>query len=516
MAKTITIDPLIRIEGHLKFSTKIENSIVTDVKCTAQLYRGIEKALIGYDARAAQQITQRICGTCNYAHGEASSLALEDAMGIKPNKNGQLLRNLIVGAYQLHDYIFHFYLLSVFDFINIDTISSYKGTNNNLLRLKEWVENERKSGKIFPMSPFLPNFKATYAQEDSLNFFLIDSYIEAFDIMQKLDKAVAIFGGKAPHPITIEAGGVTTIPNLIGLEKYKTLIEDAQTFIKKKYLPNIIALSKEFSEYFKIGQGYTNYLSFPYFPDEFGQNHMFAGGVVMEGKYEEYDLKKIMEDTRYSYYSDIPDTQIKPLSKNSLTPIDYTTFKEEQLKKNGKYSWCKAPRYAGNVMEVGPIARVITTYLSGKNKKFNTFVDEINHTLGISFKDYNSVMGRHLCRALISHVIIDRLAEDVEKVEPDVSAFVEHDIPKNAQGIGLTEGTRGALAHWIQTDEQGLIKNYELIVPTTWNISPRDASGMYGAVEKMLLGTHIKDVNNPIELARIIRSTDPCIACSVH
>jgi Ni,Fe-hydrogenase I large subunit len=125
-------------------------------------------------------------------------------------------------------------------------------------------------------------------------------------------------------------------------------------------------------------------------------------------------------------------------------------------------------------------------------------------------------MGRHLCRAIISHIIIDRLKEDLEKVEPNVSAFTENEIPTNAKGVGITEGTRGALAHWIETDEQGFIKNYEVITPTTWNISPRDKDGTYGAVEKMLMGTKIKNENNPIELARIIRSTDPCIACSVH
>ncbi len=170
MVKTITIDPLSRIEGHLKFSTTIEDGIVTDAKCSAQLFRGIEKALIGYDARAAGPITQRLCGTCNYAQGEASSLALEDAMGIKPNKNGHLLRNLIVGAYQLHDYIFHFYLVSVFDFIDISSILLYKGKNKNLLKLKKWAEEEKQSNKIFPML-LLPHYKAIY-HETKLRFLL--------------------------------------------------------------------------------------------------------------------------------------------------------------------------------------------------------------------------------------------------------------------------------------------------------------------------------------------------------
>jgi len=507
MAKTITIDPLNRIEGHLKFSTTIKDGIVTDAKCAAQLYRGIEKALIGYDARAAGQITQRLCGTCNYAQAEASALALENAMGVKPNKNGQLLRNLIVGAYQLHDYIFHFYLMSVLDFIDIGSLLSYSGDNKNLLKLKEWVQQEQKSDKIFPMSPFLPHFKKIYKENKNLTFFSIDNYLEAYDIMLKLDKAVAIFGGKSPHPVTMEAGGVTTTPNVLSIEKYKMLINEAEYFIKKRYLPNILSISQQYKEYFNIGKGYTNYLSFAYFPDENGENHLFSGGFISNGKYEKCDVNKIIEDKRYSYYKD---------NEAKLIPIEYETFKKEQLKKDGKYSWSKAPRYDGKVVEVGPVARVLTTYFSNKQPKINDFIDKINKKLNISLEEYNSVMGRHLCRAIISHIIIDKIKDDIEKVEPDVSGFVEYDIPSNAKGIGLTEGTRGALMHQIETDEQGFITNYEVIAPTTWNISPKDNKGTYGALEKMLIGTKIKDENNPIELARIVRSTDPCIACSVH
>lgn len=507
MGKKIQIDPLNRIEGHLKFSTTIEDSIVIDAKCSAQLFRGIEKALIGYDARAAQQVTQRICGTCNYAQGEASSLALENAMGIKPNKNGQLLRNLIVGAYQLHDYIFHFYLLSILDFIDIDSIQAYDGQDKNLLKLKRWVEQEKTSSKIFPMSPFLPYYKNIYQDDKNLDFFSIHNYMEAYEIMLKLDKAVAIFGGKSPHPVTIEAGGVTTTPNVLSINAYKNLIKEAQEFIQQKYLPNIIAISKQYKEYFSIGQGYTNYLSFPCFPDEKGENHMFTGGFVSDGVYTKFDPNKIAEDKKYSYYED---------DRDKLTPINYDRFKKEQLKFDGKYSWSKAPRYDDKVVETGPVARVITTYLSKKRPKLNAFVDSINKQLHITLEDYNSVMGRHLCRAIVSSIIVERILEDIDKVEPEVSAFTQYDIPINAKGVGFTEGTRGALVHWIEIDEKGFIKNYELIAPTTWNISPKDAKGTHGAVEKMLIGTKIKDENNPIELARIIRSTDPCIACSVH
>lgn len=512
----ITIDPLSRIEGHLKFETKVEDGVVTQAKCSADMFRGIEKALIGYDARVAQQVTQRVCGVCPYAHAEAASLALEMAMGIKPNHNGQLLRNLIVGAYQLQDHLLHFYILSALDFIDITAVLEYKDEDETIIALKNWVQSELKSNKIFPAAPFLPRYKASYAKDNSRNIGAIKNYLESIHVMADLTKAVAIFGGKAPHSVTIEAGGVTMVPTVEKLAKYRSLIKKAKNFITVNYLTDIVTVAKEFPEYFKMGQGYGNYLSYPYFPDENGENHMFVGGATIKGQYESLNLSHIFEDHQYSYYKDKPDSNVKPMSSTQLTPIDYEEFKEEHKKENGKYSWSRAPRYKGEIMEVGPVARIVNAYKSGKNKKLIELVDTVNAKLGISIENYNSVLGRHLCRALISSLIIDKLLEDIEKVVPDEVAFVENDVPKNASGYGLTEATRGALAHWIQTDENGLIKNYDMIVPTTWNISPKDSKGTPGAVEKMLIGTKIKDPDNPIELARIVRSTDPCLACSVH
>jgi Ni,Fe-hydrogenase I large subunit len=515
MAKVV-VDPLTRIEGHLKFETTVENGIVTDAKCSAEMFRGIEKALIGYDARVAGQVTQRVCGVCPYAHSETAALALESAMGIKPNQNGQLLRNLIVGAYQLQDYILHFYILSALDFIDITDILKYKGDDKEITGLKNWVTSELKSNKIFPASPFLPRYKALYSKNKDYNLSAIKGYLESIEIMSNLTKMVAIFGGKAPHPVAIEAGGVTTMPTIANLSKYSSLLDTAHDFIHNKYIKDLVATAKEFKEYFKIGDGYGNYLSYPYFPDENGENHLFVGGFTKDGEYEELDMNNILEDHKYSYYKNYPDHDIKPLTNNNLIPIDYEEFKKEEHKVDGKYSWAKSPRYKNEVVEVGPAARVINTYKSGKNPKLNKIVDDINKELKITLKDYNSVMGRHLCRGIISVIMVDQLKIDLAKVVPDVSGFTEYSMPTNATGFGMTEATRGALAHWIETDDKGLIKNYELIVPTTWNISPRDAKGRVGAVEKMLIGTKVADENNPIELARVVRSTDPCLACSVH
>jgi Ni,Fe-hydrogenase I large subunit len=516
LMEKIVVDPLTRIEGHLKFETDVEDGVVTDARCSAEMFRGIEKALIGYDARVANQVTQRVCGVCPYAHSETAALALEDAMGIKPNQNGQLLRNLIVGAYQLQDYILHFYILSALDFIDITDILKYSGDDREILSLKSWVESEVKSNKIFPASPFLPRYKALYSKNKDYNLSAIKGYLESIEIMANLTKMVAIYGAKAPHPVAIEAGGVTTMPTLKNIAHYSSLLDTAHEFVHNKYLADVVATAKEFRDYFSIGDGYGDYLTYPYFPDENGQNHLFVGGYSNDLKYEELNRDNILEDHKYSYYKNYPDRNVKPLSTTKLEPINYDEYKEEHHKKGGKYSWAKAPRYKGSVVEVGPAARVVNTYLSGKNPKLTALVDKINKELNITLKDYNSVMGRHLSRAICSAIIVDRLKEDISKVVPDVSGFVEHDVPANATGFGMTEATRGALAHWIETDEKGLIKNYEMIVPTTWNISPRDADDRVGAVEKMLIGTKVEDKNNPIELARVVRSTDPCLACSVH
>ncbi len=515
MSKVI-VDPLTRIEGHLKFETILKDGVVTDAKCTADMYRGIEKALIGYDARVATQVTQRVCGVCPYAHAEAAAIALEDAMGLKINRNGQLLRNLTVGAYHLQDYILHFYILSALDFIDITAILKYQGKDVALLGLKAWVETELKSGKIFPVAPFLPRYKAAYAADIELNIGAIKHYLDAIPIMAEIHKMVALFGGKSPHPVAIEAGGVTTRPTIERLVKYETLLKQAKQFILHSYLPDVKAVAQTFSEYFYIGKGTGDLLSYNYLPDYDGKNHVFVGGSTIDGVFESLDTSGIAEYQKYSYYKGSSTSAYKPLELNSIAPIDLEEFEKEVEKPNGKYSWAKAPRYRDKVVEVGPAAVIVNTYKSGKNQKLNKLVDSINAELGVTINEYDSVMGRHLCKVLGAVITIDKLESDLNLVLPEELGFIEQEVPRNAVGMGLTEATRGALGHWIETDEKGLIKNYEMIVPTTWNISPKDGKNRDGAVEHMLIGTKVADESNPIELARIVRSTDPCMACSVH
>lgn len=515
VTKTI-IDPLTRVEGHLKIETRVEDGLVSEARTAGELFRGIEKALIGYDARAARHITQRVCGLCQYAHAEAAALALEDAMGIKPNANGQLLRNLVVGASQIQDYLLHFYQLSALDFIDVTAVREYQGSDPSLNALREWVVNELKSGRIFPLTPFNAGYQTDLPDDKELNLTVVHSYLESFTVMTSLHKMAALFGGKSPHPVTLEAGGVPIRPTVGSLAQYRTLLKQVERFVHTSYRADVLAVCRAFPSYFKEGRGYGNFLSFPFFPDADGGNHFFAGGTTIGGEFSSLDLEAITEDHTYSYYNNKPDTGIKPLELDKLEPVDWQEFKRQERKADGKYSWNRAPRYHGKVMEVGPVARVINTYRSGRSPALKKLVDQLNRELGISLADYNSVMGRHLCRYVATTMMIGRLREQLEQVEPGKLGFREQEVPGDAGGTGITEATRGALGHWLEIDKQGLVKNYELVVPSTWNLGPRDADKQPGAVEKMLIGTRIADQENPVELARIVRSVDPCVACSVH
>jgi len=507
----IVIDPITRVEGHLKVEVATDGNRVISAKCSADMYRGLEKALIGYDYLTAIHISQRICGCCPYAQAEASALAIEDALNIELNKNGKLLRNLIIGAYKLKDFIFHFYTLSSLDFMDIFSILNYNGNSPNMNQLKNWMKGEINSKKVFPSPIFLQSYKAAYIKSKELNLVLINHYLESFEAIKKIDTMVKVFGGKSPHMVSIEAGGVTTRPTADKLIEYISLVKKVKEFIYEKYLPDVIEVAKAFKSYFYIGKGVKNFLTFNTLLN-LDNSYEFVEGFSKDFELESrIDPYEIIEYQDYAYYK--RDGGFRPLELNKLEPISLEEFETN----NKKYSWSKAPRYKGNVVEVGPSAIVINSYLSGKNEKLNSIVNKINKKLGVTIKDYNSVMGRHISRAIISCLIIDKLENDSLSVNEGVLGFIQlPHIPSNARGVGLTEATRGALAHFIDIGKNGFIRNYEMVVPTTWNISPRDNKDIPGALEMMLIDTKIKDKKNPIEIARIVRSIDPCLACSVH
>ena len=501
----IELGPLTRIEGHLNVKTTITNNRVEDAQCVGEMYRGFETILQGRNPLDAQQITQRICGVCPYAHAIASSYAQESAFGITVPTNGRILHNLIQGANHLYDYLLQFYQLSALDFVDITAILSYKGTDGDLVQVRDWVKTELASGKPFPGAPFLPRLEGTYLSDADINIGAIKHYLEAMEVQKKANQASAIFGGKFPHATAIFPGGCTQAPTIDLIAAYQSLILEVKEFIHQKYIPDLLAVAKAFPDYWRIGQSKGGFLSFGLLPmgPQADSRRLFAPGVLLDGKVSPVDYTLITEDIKYARYS----------SPSGLKVADGTL--EPAPDKGEAYTWIKAPRYRGEMVEVGPSARVLVDYLQGNNTQVTKLVDHFAAAAGITAKELNSVLGRHLCRAISAVVIADFLLAETERIEPGAPHAVDLEVPATGEGYGATEASRGALLHYIRLKNH-VIEKYECVVPTTWNCSPRDDKGNPGAMETALIGTQVADPQMQIEAVRIVHSFDPCLACAVH
>ena len=505
---TITIDPITRIEGHLAIRLEIESNRVSQAFCSGEMFRGFEVILKGRDPMDAQQITQRICGVCPVSHGIASILAQEAAYKVAPPENGRLMRNLIAGANFIQSHIMHFYLLSAPDFVDVAAITQYQGKDPLLQEIKAWVQSGMASKRIYPLAPFLPRYEGRYIEDAELNIAALRHYFDALEMRSLAHKMGALFAGKLPHAATLIPGGVTervTSRNIVACE---SMIGKLRKFVTHAYLRDVAEFATAMPEYAKSGRGCGNFLGYGGFPESANRSvTLFPAGVIIDGKPAYFDPEKIREDVRYSLYS----------GPSGLRPARGQTFPDPE--KYDAYSWLKAPRYGGKVMEVGPVARMILAYLKGENAEARPMMDTFFKHTGKKEGDapwafselaehLNSVMGRHIARALECQLIADRCVAWVRGLKPGKPVFTDFDIPKTAQGVGLTEAPRGALGHWLDIANHK-IGNYQCVVPTTWNCSPRDDLGHPGTVELALVGT-------PIAAARVVRSFDPCIACAVH
>jgi len=505
MAETIVIDPLTRVEGHLKIEIKVENGKVVEAFSSGEMFRGIEIILRDRSPEDAPMIVQRICGVCPQVHGTASVYALDDAFGVVPPKNARLIRNLMLGANFLQSHILHFYLLSALDFVDITAILKYNGTDSKLIKIKEWVKADIDANKKDAGSPFLPRYEGDYYIKDTdLNLHGISSYLKAIEIRRKCHEMLAIFGGKMPHCQTLVGGGVASTPTLDKIVAFKSRLAEIKNFIEKTYIPDVIAVAKLYPDYFTIGKGVGNFMSYGGFPEN--DNHsdwLLPQGLLINGKNEQFDSEKIAEFVKYSKYS----------SGSGLNPFKGETIPD--YNKDGAYSWLKSPRYDKNVIEVGPLARILIAYMNKSNNDINSLVDGALNALGASPDALISTLGRHAARALEAKILADRMEIWLDELDPSGPVHTKYKIPKKSKGKGLTEGPRGSLGHWITIDNYN-ISNYQAVVPTTWNGSPRDDNGKPGPFEQALIGTPVADVKNPIEPARVIRSFDPCLACAVH
>lgn len=501
----ITIDPVTRLEGHLSVSLEVQDGRVSSAYCAGTMFRGFELILQGRDPFDAPQITQRICGVCPVSHGIASSLCIEDSLGVQPSENGRLLRNLILGANYIQSHIIHFYHLSALDFIDIKAILTYTGNDPALLNIRNWAKSELQNKTINPVAPFLPRFEGNYIADPEINIGAINHYLQALRIRTVAHEMVSIFGGKIPHVASLVPGGVTSIPTVDKIEAYRTRLKELQAFINGPYLQDVIAVAQAFPEYFGTGKGPNVLLTYGGFPlDSAGQDKMFSAGVYRSGELLPLDATKILEFTQYSWLS----------SPTGLHPASGETAPEPD--KPGAYSWVKAPRYDNNVVEVGPVARVLVTHQSGKNPALSTLLTRTLSNLDLSIGQLTSTLGRHLVRVLESKMVAEQCEAWLDQLQTGVPGISqEYKVPKSASGMGLMDAPRGALGHWISI-EDSLISHYECVVPTTWNCSPRDDQGRPGAVEQALEGLQIADRENPIEALRVIHSYDPCLACAVH
>jgi len=514
MAKVL-IDPITRIEGHLSLEIDVQNGKIVDAKSIGDMYRGFEKILRGRNPVDANQITQRICGVCPVSHGLASSQCLDDAFGIKPNKTGRILRNLTLAANYLQSHIIHFYHLSALDYVDIKALLGYKGSDAKMLHLKGWVNDELKTkkGRVDAMTsagPFLPRYegKNFYIENQEANINGIANYVKALDIRIKAHQMVTLFGGRMPHAISLVPGGMTQIPTKDKIKQYKKLLKEVEAFVNNEYTNDILAVAKTYSNdkmgnYFKIG-AFTKMLSYGVFnlDDTDDSKQMFNQGISHVKTPGNFDAKHITEMVGKSKYS----------SGSNLHPFDGQT--DADAHKAGAYTWLKAPRYKGEAMEVGPLARVVVSYLKG-NKAVQDQVDGLLKMVGGKIEDVFSVLGRHATRLIEAKMICQEAYKWLDELEPNSKPRNSYVIPQEGKGMGLTEAPRGALGHWIQIKGQK-IDNYQAVVPTTWYCGPTDEKGVRGPVEEMLIGTPIADINNPIEAARVVRSTDPCLACAVH
>ncbi|MBP6919850.1 MAG: nickel-dependent hydrogenase large subunit [Candidatus Omnitrophica bacterium] len=451
----ISIDPVTRIEGHLKVTVEVNDGKVTDAYSSGTLWRGIEVILKGRDPRDAGQITQRICGVCPMAHGTASIMCLDDAFKVTVPDNGRIIRNLMLGANHLQSHILHFYHLAALDYVN---------------------------GPAIP--PFVPRYSGDFRLPPKVNDTYVAHYLQALEMRKKCHEMLAIWGGKMPPQTAMVVGGVTCTPSVDKIASFLWRLREIKAFVNDVYIPDVLGVADIYSDYKQIGRGYGNLLSYGAFPlDTAGKSKLFKAGRFSKDRVLDFDANKITEDVKYSYYKN---------SSSGKKPSDGVT--DPEAEKSGGYSWLKAPRYDNQPYEVGPLARM---WVNGDYRQ------------GIS------VIDRHAARALEAKKLADALEEWVLQLKPGQPACAETKVPDSGEGMGLTEGARGALGHWIKIANKK-IDNYQAVVPTTWNCAPRDDKGARGPVEEALVGTSIVDTDNPLEVVRIVRSFDPCIACAVH
>ena len=552
----LVVDPVTRIEGHLRIEAQVDGGKVSDAWSAGTMFRGIELILRGRDPREAWIWAQRICGVCTMVHALASVRAVEDALGIDVPENARLIRNIIGASQYVQDHVIHFYHLHALDWV--DVTLALKADPAKTSQLAESISPWPKSSRTYfkavqdrvkalveskQLSLFSSGYwgHPAYHLPPEANLLAVAHYIEALEFQKDYIRIHAVLGGKNPHLQTYLVGGMAASMDpdepgaTINPERITFLTElasKAQAFVDQVYVPDVLAVASFYRDWFGHGEGLGNFLSYGDYP---------RGGVkdptrfyLQRGAIFNHDLSKVhpvdpanvTEYVTHSWYQYAGGDQNAKHPYQGETSPKYTGPKPpfEHLEVDQKYSWLKAPRYQDHAMEVGPLSRMLVAYASG-HPEVKAAVDGVLAKLNAPATALFSTLGRIAARAIEAHVMAGQVSTWVaelgdklghgdlrihngEKWDPDTW-------PKEAQGFGFHEAPRGSLGHWVHIENKK-IKNYQCVVPTTWNAGPRDAKGQRGAYEASLLKTPIADPERPVEILRTVHSFDPCLACAVH
>lgn len=552
MSQRITIDPITRIEGHLRIDCEIENGKVTKAWSSGTMWRGMEEIVKGNDPRDAWMIVQRICGVCTTIHAIASVRAVENAIGAEVPVNAQHIRNLIVAAHSIHDHIVHFYQLSALDWVDITSAlnadpkkceAMLKGVSTwSLNSSEEFTKVQQKirdlvaSGQLGIFANGYWGHKAMKLSPE-VNLIAVAHYLQALECQRDANRVVAILGGKSPHIQNLAVGGVANpinldTPSVLNLERLmyvKMFIERLGEFIEQVYKVDAAIIAANYPEWLSLGEGAKHYLSVPELPtDAKGGSFLLPGGYIENGDManyrpitshqDEWLIDGIAESCKHSWYKD--DAILKPWE--GKTEPNYTGWQDE-----GKYSWVKSPTFYGKVVEVGPLADLLVK-LAAKHPDTVKHFNEVNglyKTLNgkaLQTEQLHSTMGRIIGRAVRCCVLKDTLLQQWQALIDNIGkgdhvAFIKPEIleDKEYRGVGFEEAPRGMLSHWIVI-KGGKIENYQAVVPSTWNSGPRNTNDEPGPYEQALIGTPIEDIEKPLEVVRTVHSFDPCMSCAVH
>ena len=552
MAKRITIDPITRIEGHLRVDVEVDNNAVSNAWASCTMWRGIENILKGRDPRDAWLFTQRFCGVCTTVHAMASVRAVEDALKLEVPLNAQYIRNLILIAHALHDHIVHFYQLSALDWVDILQIPKADPASTAKLAesLTPWARNsleEFKAAqdrvKAVAASGQLGIFQNGYWGHPAMrlspdvNLLAFAHYVQALEYQRKALQVVAMLGSKTPHIQNLTVGGVSnaidldsqSALNIERLEAIRVLLGEVVQFVQQVYFVDVCAVAAMYPEWFKIGSGVRNYLAVPDLPlDSAGSAYDLPGGYIANGNLggthpfksaaDKEFREAVSEDVTHAYYQD-GSGPLHPWV--GRTDPAFTGWDADQ-----KYSWVKAPRFNGEPAQVGPLAQVLVGFAQGHPLTVKYATQAINNVKAVGGVQVTpellqSTLGRHAARAIRACMLAELAQKHLQLLTDNVAkgdyavyntpVFPSHEI----EGAGTHEAPRGTLSHWIVIKD-AKIKNYQAVVPSTWNASPRDRKGARGPYEASLLRTPLARPEEPLEVLRTIHSFDPCMACACH